>query len=203
MKIAAQMQNIEAETDLVEKALGLAFLVSALFAEVGCEAVVVGGSEIEFFTDGDYMSGDIDLCFVNGPRPAPRLIAEVMARLGCSHRSVRSFKIAGLFVGVLGEVETLARTPFRRITSGDGRQVLLLAKPEDLLAERLLVAVYPTKSEAALACAKKLAFAGLSGLVEIDWEEARRVAARREYRIEKEFTELLDAVRAQTERPPP
>ena len=203
MEISAQLQRIEAETDLVEKALGLAFLVSALFAEEGCETVVVGGSAIEFFTDGDYMSGDIDLCFVNRPRPAPRLIAEVMARLGSSERSVRSFKIAGLFVDILGEVETLARTPFRRLSSSDGSQVLLLAKPEDLLAERLLVAVYPARSEAALDCARKLAAAGLSGLVEIDWEEARRVAARPEYRVEKEFAELLDAVRAQTELPPP
>ena len=203
MDIEAQLRSIEAEPDLVEKALRLAFLVSAVFAEAGRETVIVGGSAIEFFTDGDYMSGDLDVCFTTGPRPAPRLIAEVMSRLGCSDRSARSFKVAGLFVDVLGEVETLARTPFRRITSSDGRQSLLLAKPEDLLAERLLVAVYPTKNDEALACAKKLAAAGLAGLVAVDWEEARRVAARPEYRVEKEFTELLDAVRAETERPPP
>ncbi len=139
MDIEAQLRSIEAEPDLVEKALRLAFLVSAVFAEAGRETVIVDGSAIEFFTDGDYMSGDLDVCFTTGPRPAPRLIAEVMARLGCSDWSARSFKVAGLFVDVLGEVETLARTPFRRITSGDGRQSILLAKPEDLLAERLLV----------------------------------------------------------------
>ena len=69
MDIEAQLRSIEAEPDLVEKALRLAFLVSAVFAEAGRETVIVGGSAIEFFTDGDYMSGDLDVCFTTGPRP--------------------------------------------------------------------------------------------------------------------------------------
>ena len=55
-------RDIEATPDLLERALKLAGLVTRLFREAGWDLVVVGGSAVEFFTEGSYMSGDIDLC---------------------------------------------------------------------------------------------------------------------------------------------
>ena len=69
MNIDAQLREIEAGQDLARKALQLAMLVATVFRERGYEMVVVGGSAIEFYTDGAYMSGDIDLCFWQKPRP--------------------------------------------------------------------------------------------------------------------------------------
>ena len=54
--------DIETTDDLLEKALKLSGLVSYLFAEAGWPLVVVGGSAVEFYTEGAYMSGDIDFC---------------------------------------------------------------------------------------------------------------------------------------------
>jgi hypothetical protein len=132
MEFETQIREIEAEPDLARKALRLAMLVAAAFRAIGYETVVVGGSAIEFFTDGDYMSGDVDICFRDRSRPALRVIGDVMARLGAKGSSVRTFQVAGLFVDILGEVESLARTEFRRIASADGRESVLVAKPEDL-----------------------------------------------------------------------
>ena len=199
MAFDLQIREIEAEPDLARKALKLAMLVASAFRAIGFEIVVVGGSAIEFFTDGDYMSGDVDICFRDRARPELRVIGEVMGRLGAKGSSVRTFQIAGLFVDILGRVETLARTEFRKVASADGGDSVLIAKPEDLLPERMLVAVYPSRNEEALACARKLASACVSGRVEIDWDEAMRVAALPEYRVEKELAQLIADVRRETE----
>ncbi len=203
MEIAEQIREIEAERDLARKALRVAMLVAGSFRAIGLETVVVGGSAIEFFTDGDYMSGDVDLCFRDRARPELRVIATVMERLGAKSSSVRTFQVAGLFVDILGQVESLARTEFRKVVSADGRDFLFIAKPEDLLPERVLLAVYPSPNEEALACAKKLAAAAVSGRVAMDWAEAARVAALPEYRVEKELTELVENIRRETAPPQP
>ena len=200
MEFDIQIREIEAETDLARKALRLAMLVASAFRAIGCETVVVGGSAIEFFTDGDYVSGDVDICFRDRARPELRVIGEVMGRLGAKGSSVRTFQVAGLFVDILGMVETLARTEFRKVVSADGRDSVLLAKPEDLLPERMLVAVSPSRNDEALVCARKFATACVSGRVEIDWDEAMRVAALPEYRVEKELAQLVADVKRATER---
>ena len=95
MAFDIQIREIEAEPDLARKALRLAMVVASAFRAIGCETVVVGGSAIEFFTDGDYMSGDVDICFRDRARPELRVIGEVMGRLGAKGSSVRTFQVAG------------------------------------------------------------------------------------------------------------
>ena len=58
--IAAAKADIEATDDLLARAMKLAGLVTTLFAARGFPLVVVGGSAVEFYTEGGYMSGDID-----------------------------------------------------------------------------------------------------------------------------------------------
>ena len=55
------LADISAEKDATLKSMKLASLCSALWAERGVELVVVGGSAIEFLTDGAYASGDLDM----------------------------------------------------------------------------------------------------------------------------------------------
>lgn len=194
MDIPRQMQLIESEKDLSLKAIKLSLLLASLFREQGAEIVVVGGSAIEFYTNGNYMSGDVDVCFHLSGRPSSRTISEVMGRLGGQSSGGRSFKAAGLFVDILGEVETLARTQYRSIISEDGTQSVLLAKPEDLIPERVLSAFYPQPNDQALNCARKMLAACLSGQVEVDWQEVKRVASLPEYKVERELDELLKEV---------
>lgn len=73
MNIESAKSDILATEDLLERALKLSGLVTTLFAEQGYRLVVVGGSAVEFYTEGGYMSGDIDFCrFLSRPIP-PRL----------------------------------------------------------------------------------------------------------------------------------
>lgn len=61
-ELAAARADIEATGDLLERAMKLAGLITTLFAQHGFHLVVVGGSAVEFYTEGGYMSGDIDFC---------------------------------------------------------------------------------------------------------------------------------------------
>jgi hypothetical protein len=186
--IRAALANITAETDPTLKHLALASLVSAVFRERGIELVVVGGSAIEFYTEGAYVSGDLDLCLVSPARVDLRTRQELMGQLG-ARGGPRSWQVAGHFVDILGEVETLATTPFDELEAAYG--LVRLISPEDLLVERILVSTYPQPDPGAEQCARKLAAVALAGQVEMDWQEVRRLAERPEYRILPALTELV------------
>ncbi|MCU0786326.1 MAG: nucleotidyltransferase [Verrucomicrobia bacterium] len=178
-KIKAALADISAERDSTVKSIRLASLCIALWAERGVDLVVVGGSAIEFLTEGAYASGDLDLCHANKATLPVRERQEVMAQLG-AEGGPRNWKIGGMYVDVLGPVESFARTPYRRIEGPYGS--VMVMKPEDLLVERVLVSVYPQPHPPARACARELAVVALGGAVKMDWNEVARVANLPEYR---------------------
>lgn len=183
--INAALADIRAEQDPTLKAQKLASLCSAAFRERGIELVVVGGSAIEFYTEGAYLSGDVDLCVLRPERPIPlRLRQEIMGELG-AQGGPRSWEVAGLFVVSLGVVEKEARTPVRQIQAPSG--IVNLIDPEELLVERVLVSVYPAPNETARACARELLMVALAGALQMDWSEVRRLAESRDYSV---FDEL-------------
>ncbi len=51
-RIAQELQDIETTADLLERALRLSGLVTRVFQEAGWDLVVVGGSAVEFYTEG-------------------------------------------------------------------------------------------------------------------------------------------------------
>jgi len=190
-QIQRALADITAETDQTIKHLKLASLVSTVFRERGIELVVVGGSAIEFYTEGAYVSGDIDMCLVSPVRLDVRTRQELMGQLD-ARGGPRNWQVAGEYVDILGEVETLARTPFDEIEAPYG--LVRLVSPEDLLVERLLISVYPHRDQTADACARKLIAVGLSRQVELDWQEVRRLAERPEYRILPVLESVVDEV---------
>jgi hypothetical protein len=86
----------------------------------------------------------------------------------------RSWRVAGLFVDILGALETFAKTPRRTLAAPYGPIELL--PPEELLVERVLVAVYPQPHPPARETARKLAAVALQGRLEMDWGEVKRLA---------------------------
>ncbi len=80
--IRQALGEIAAEADPTLKHLKLASLISAGFRERGIELVVVGGSAIEFYTEGGYVSGDLDLCLISPARLDIRSRQELMGRYG-------------------------------------------------------------------------------------------------------------------------
>ncbi len=175
---------IRREDDPNRKNLRVAELVCRCFREIGCEPVVVGGSAVEFYTEGRYVSGDVDLCFT-GPRlPTPREREEIMGRLGRS-LGVRRCEVAGVLVDVLGRVETTARTPFQ--SAGE----LRLIQIEELIAGRLLVATVPARDEERLEVARVLIALVARGLIAADRAEMLRVADSPDYRVGTELRAML------------
>ena len=199
-QIQSALANITAEVDPTIKHLKLASVVSAVFRERGIELVVVGGSAIEFYTEGAYVSGDIDLCLIPPSRIDLRTRQELMGKFGAKG-GPRSWQVAGQYVDILGEVETLARTPFTELTAPYGPVRVVSA--EELLAERVLISVYPQHHEPAEDCARKLIAVALSGQIEMDWAEVRRIADRPEYRILPALKQLVRDVANELGRPDP
>ena len=190
-RLRAALTDISADADPTRKTAKLASLCSALFRERGVELVVVGGSAIELLTDGAYTSGDLDLCSLKQGALPLRERQEVMGQLG-ARGGPRSWQVGGLFVDLLGPLETLARTPLRKLKGAFG--VIQVIQPEELLVERVLVSVYPQAYVPARQCAKKLAAVALGGAVELDWKEVSHLAGRVEYRILPECKALVREV---------
>ena len=125
---------------------------------------------------------------------------ELMGRLGATG-GPRSWRVAGLFVDILGEVETLALSPFGELEGTYGP--VRIVGPEELLVERILVSVYPQRYEPADNCARKLVAVALNRYVEMDWQEVRRLAERPEYRILPALEKLISNIAHELGKPNP
>lgn len=190
-KIKTALADISAERDPTLKSLKLASLATSLWMERAVELVVVGGSAIEFLTEGAYTSGDLDMCHASKATLPIRERQEVMALLG-AEGGPRNWKVAGMYLDLLGPVESFARTPYRRVEGPYGS--VLVLKPEDLLVERVLVSTYPQPNETARKCARELAIVALGGGFNMNWDEVLRVANLPEYRNVAECKALVREV---------
>src|SRR6266542_3877584 len=129
--IQRALADITTESDLTLKHLKLASLISAVFRERGFELVVVGGSAIEFYTEGAYVSGDLDLCVASASQPLTVLTRQqTMGALGAIG-GPRSWQVAGVYADVLGAFENLARSITRRLAGPSGE--VWIAPVEELL----------------------------------------------------------------------
>ena len=155
------------------------------------ELVVVGGSAIEILTEGAYASGDLDMCHATKANLSVAERKEIMGLLG-GKGGPRNWQIAGMYLDLLGPVESFARTPYRRVEAPYGS--ILLMKPEDLLVERVLMTFYLGESQTARDCAKKLVAMILDGVIPVDWGEVRRLANLPEYRNLPQCVQLVKEV---------
>lgn len=188
-QIQRALADITAESDPTLKHLKLASLVSAVFRERGVELVVVGGSAIEFYTEGAYVSGDLDLCVQSSPAALTvRQRQEIMAQLHATG-GPRSWQVGGLFVDVLAAFENLARTPIRRLDGPSGQ--VRISPVEELIVERVLISRYPGDYPPARECAKKLLAAALLAEIETNWAEVRRLAEDPAYRNWNDVKQLV------------
>ena len=170
--VKAAVADIEATPDLLERALKLAGLVTSMFQQHGFPLVVVGGSAVEFYTEGRYMSGDIDFCRKSLKAIPPRLMQEVIAELG-GRGVARSWMVCGLCVDLLGILENESVLPNRELDTPYG--TVRIIPPELALVERVLIANHPPSQEL-LVTAKKMMVAAVND-VNFDWAEAERLAA--------------------------
>ena len=189
-KIQSALAEISSEVVPTIKRLKLASLVTALFREQGIELVVVEESAIEFYTEGAYASGDIDLCILSAAEPVTvRLRQELMGKIGAKG-GPRSWKVAGATVNVLGEFENAALTRVRSLAAPYGK--LRLAPVEELIVERILVSKFPQEYAPAADCAKKIVASVLCGEIKADWQEVKRLAQTPAYGNWPDVKQLTD-----------
>src|SRR5205085_12030600 len=100
-RIKEGLADISGEQDPTLKSIKLASLCSALWAERGIELVVVGGSAIEFLTEGAYASADLDMCHTTEATLPIRERQEVMGLLN-AEGGPRTWRVAGMYLDLLG-----------------------------------------------------------------------------------------------------
>ena len=185
--IAAAKADIEATGDLLERALKLSGLVTTLFAERGFSLVVVGGSAVEFYTEGGYMSGDIDFCRKTLKAIPPRIMQEVAERLGGKGLG-RNWLICGLYVDILGLLESETGLPDRIVQTPYGEVRML--PPELALVERVLFAEQDAEC---VASARQMMAAALKD-ANFDWVEAERLAALQDFSVLSQMRRLKEEI---------
>ena len=149
--------------------------------------MVVGGSAIECYTEGAYMSGDIDFCR-RRIEPIPlRLAQDLMGRLGATG-GPRSWKVGGLFVDLLGLLENESVSPASELQTPYGPVSIMPAELQ--LVERVLSATYPAKDTGMYDTAMKIMAVGLAGEAPFDWDEVCRLAALPSFRVLDEVKSL-------------
>ena len=174
--IEAARADIEATSDLLERAMKLSGLITTLFQECGFSLVVVGGSAVEFYTEGNYMSGDIDFCRKTLRAVPPRLMQEIAQRLG-GRGLGRNWLICGLYVDILGVLESETTLPERTLKTPYGEVRVL--PPELALVERLLFAEQDHECEQS---ARQMMTAAINDAA-FDWSEAERLADLRDFKV--------------------
>ena len=168
--------DIEATGDLLERALKLSGLVTTLFQEHGFPLVVVGGSAVEFYTEGGYMSGDVDFCRKSLKAIPLRLMSDIMLRLGGKSLG-RNWQVCGIFVDFLGLLESETVLPNRELDTPYGRVYFL--PPELALVERI---IFAESSAECLPSARQMMAAALQD-ERFNWAEARRLADLPDFKV--------------------
>ena len=185
--IATARADIEATGDLLERALKLSGLVTTLFAERGFPLVVVGGSAVEFYTEGGYMSGDIDFCRKTLKAIPPRIMQEVAEKLGGKGLG-RNWLICGLYVDILGLLESETGLADRIVQTPYGEVRML--PPELALVERVLFAEQDAEC---VASARQMMASALKD-ANFDWVEAERLAALRDFSVLPQMRRLKEEI---------
>ena len=184
-EITSARSDIEATGDLLERAMKLAGIITTLFQQRGYPLVVVGGSAVEFYTEGGYMSGDIDFCRRSLKGPSLRLIQDVLEPLGGKCVG-RNWLVCGLFVDMLGVVESETVKPYRDLETPYGK--VLILPPELALGERVF---YSLDSSESVASARQMVATALED-ASFDWQEAERLADLPDFKVLPELRKLRE-----------
>jgi hypothetical protein len=187
--IAAVRADIESTEDLFLRSMKLAGIVTALFKKRGIPLVVVGGSAVEFYTAGGYMSGDIDFCRRSLKGPSLRLIKDILEPLGGKCVG-RNWLVCGIFVDMLGIVEAETYKDFSVVETPYGE--VFMIPPELALVERVF---YSLDSEECVASAKQMMAAALNDK-NFDWQEAERLAGLPDFGVLPELLGMKEELLA-------
>ncbi len=129
-ELRSRLAKAAAMTDLSERHLEIAAILTIALKSVGVYPVVVGGAAVEFYTAGEYATGDLDLIAAEG-----RELAVVMTALGFEKRG-KSWTHEQRSIFVEFPSPTLRSNEDWIVVRVGGVDVRVVS-PEDLVVERL------------------------------------------------------------------
>lgn len=201
-EITALLDQIEALTgkDKVLRHLLLSALISKLFAERNVGVVVVGGSAMEFYTEGRYMSRDIDFACRN--LSFPDCSYEVMRSIGATpygikpdsrpplgHRTyvLDRFEVTVDLCGHLEMSKSAMRAGIDCRTLETPMGPVCIFPPEELIADRLVSATQPKTDPDRLKVAALLIHFYRNGLLADDapgkWDLVEKICNDPDYDV--------------------
>ena len=131
---------------------------------------------MEFYTEGRYMSGDIDFCRRSLKGPSPREIQDVLSPLGAKGMG-RNWIVCGLALDFLGIAEMESSKDWTRLSTPYGDVKII--PPELALVERIL---YAEQDAECIPSARQM-MAAAKANPDFDWNEAERLAALPDFRV--------------------
>lgn len=130
-RLRGELLEAAAVHEPTERLLEVAAVIASAFADLRVQPVVVGGLALAYWSDSEFVTGDIDMVIPRLPELAERLEALGLERIG------REWVLPGHQVSFEAPGETLEPgDEAEAVELASGRKVLVLS-PEDLLLWRL------------------------------------------------------------------
>ncbi len=186
-KIEEALQTLMAVEDPTERALDLAGLISTLFKLQGIVLIVTG--ELAFNSYANFASAqpELELAPFAG-KLTPRILQEIMSGQLQAVGAIDRWNLVGIPIRFRTEATLTLRELCRNFNTDHG--VVKLWPAEEITAERIVAAVYPSPDPVAHEEAIALLMNGLSDAFHMDWVALRKHCHLPEYRVGEELAQM-------------
>ena len=176
--------------DTTQRALELAGLIATLFKIKGVSLVVTGQLAFDCYANTTSKTPDLGLATFSG-KWTPRMLQEIMgAQLGAKG-AIRRWTVVGIPVHFTGDLVSSHRELCRDFMTDHG--VVKLMPAEEVMAQRILTAVYPHPNEHAQQEARLLLINALTEAFAMDWTALRSICDLPDYRVGEDLAQMRAA----------
>ncbi len=186
-KVDEALKTLAQIADPTERALELAGLLSTLFKLRDVALVVTGELAYNSYADTPATAPELELAAFAG-KLTPRLLQDVMVGQLRAAGSVSRWSLLGIPIRFHFESGLILRNLCRDFQTKHGTVKLWPA--EELTAERVLAAVFPSSNPVARGEALTLLTQGLVDAFQMNWIALRELCHRPEYRVGEELSVL-------------
>jgi hypothetical protein len=192
-KVDEALDKIKAVEDATERALFVGALITTLLKLKGVMPIIVGQTALDCYSNVSHGRDELLLAFFSG-KPTPRVLQEVLGEQLKGEGGVWRWRIANINIRFAGDVYTEHRDLCRDFQTDFG--IAKLVPVEELIAERVLAAVYPRDNIEARQEAKQLLVGALMETFLLEWPVLQKICDSPGYRV----GEALAVIRAETKK---
>jgi hypothetical protein len=186
-RLREAMSTIAAIDNLPHRSVELAGLISTLFRVRGVELIVTGQLAFDSYADRTSPDSELELAAFAG-QLTPRLLQEIMGGELEAEGSLTRWTLLGIPIQFRFESSLALRNLCREMTTEHG--IVRLWPAEEIAAERVLAAVFPSANPAAERDALALLTNALIDAFDMDWIALRKLCHEPQYRVGEELSEL-------------